>query len=119
MPALRARLGRRRTRGSGHGARRRQDLYRARHRLLKARERLSERERRGLCELFGREPLIAEARGLKESFRAIYRAPDRDEAERRLDRFSNERSELWISRSSAWTRRATERRAIRAGVRGS
>lgn len=83
-------VGRRRpkgTRRSGHGARWRQDLYRARHRLLKARERLSERERRRLCELFEREPLIAEAWRLKESFRAIYRAEDRREAERRLDRF--------------------------------
>jgi transposase len=54
----------------------RQDLFHARHRLLKARERLSERQRRQLCELFTREPLIAEAWGLKEAFRAIYRAPD-------------------------------------------
>ena len=41
-------VGRRRpkgTRRSRHGAQWRQDLYRARHRLLKARERLSERER--------------------------------------------------------------------------
>jgi transposase len=83
-------VGRRRPKGarrSGHGARWRPDLYHARHRLLKARERLSERERRGLCELFEREPLIAEAWGLKEAFRAIYAAPDRAEAERRLDAF--------------------------------
>jgi transposase len=65
----------------------RQDLYRVRHRLLKANERLTERERRRLIALFEREPLIAEAWGLKEAFRAIYRAPDRDEAERRLERF--------------------------------
>ena len=65
----------------------RQDLYRARHRLLRARERLSERERRKLCELFAREPLVAEAWGLKEAFRAIYRAGDRAEAEARLQRF--------------------------------
>ena len=65
----------------------RPELYRARHRLLKARERLTERERRRLCELFAREPVIAEAWGLKEAFRAIYRASDRDEAERRLDAF--------------------------------
>jgi transposase len=37
--------------------------------------------------LFEREPLIAEAWGHKEAFRAIYRAPDRREAERRLDHF--------------------------------
>jgi transposase len=82
--------GRRRPKGvrrSGHRARWRQDLYRVRHRLLKARERLSERERRRLIALFEREPLIAEAWALKETFRAIYRAPDRSEAERRLERF--------------------------------
>lgn len=62
-------------------------IYRARHRLLRGRERLTERERRKLCELFEREPLIAEAWGLKEAFRAVYRAPDRAEAEIRLDRF--------------------------------
>jgi transposase len=83
-------VGRRRPKGarrSGHGARWRPDLYRARHRLLKARERLSERERRRLCALFEREPVVAEAWGLKESFRAIYTAADRAEAERRLARF--------------------------------
>jgi transposase len=75
------------TRRSGKSARWSQDLYRARHRLLKARERLTERDRRRLCDLFEREPLIAEAWGLKEAFRSIYRAPDRREAERRLDHF--------------------------------
>jgi transposase len=74
-------------RRSGKGASWRQDLYRVRHRLLKANERLTERERRRLITLFEREPLIAEAWGLKEAFRAIYRAPDRAEAERRLDHF--------------------------------
>jgi transposase len=74
-------------RRSGKGASWRQDLYRVRHRLLKANERLTERERRRLIALFEREPLIADAWGLKEAFRAIYRAPDRDEAERRLERF--------------------------------
>jgi transposase len=72
-------------RRSGKGASWRQDLYRAR--LLKANEKLIERDRRRLCELFEREPLIAEAWRLKEAFRSIYRAPDRPEAERRLDRF--------------------------------
>jgi transposase len=75
------------TRRSGQGARWRQDLYRSRHRLLKAQERLTERERRRLCELFQREPVIAEAWALKEAFRAIYKAADRREAERRLDHF--------------------------------
>ena len=74
-------------RRSGQGATWRQDLYRARHRLLRGRERLSERERRRLCGLFEREPLIAEAWGLKEAFRAIYRASGRAGAERRLARF--------------------------------
>lgn len=62
-------------------------LWHARRRLLKGRERLKEEERRSLCELFQREPLLAEAWGLKERFRAIYRSRDRAEAERRLDLF--------------------------------
>jgi transposase len=74
-------------RRTGKGASWRQDLYRVRHRLLKARERLTERERRRLCALFEREPLIAEAWGLKEAFRSVYRAANRQEAERRLDHF--------------------------------
>jgi transposase len=41
----------------------------------------------GSCELFEHEPLIAEAWGLKEAFRSIYKAPDRRDAERRLDHF--------------------------------
>jgi transposase len=82
--------GRRRAKGarrSGKGASWRRDLYRSRHRLLKARERLTERERRRLIALFQREPVIAEAWGLKEAFRAIYASPNRQEAERRLDHF--------------------------------
>jgi transposase len=74
-------------RRSGQHAAWRPELYRARHRLLKARERLGERERRRLSELFERDPLIAEAWGLKESFRDVYRARDRAEAERRLELF--------------------------------
>jgi transposase len=74
-------------RRSGQHAAWRPELYRARHRLLKARERLNERERRRLVELFEREPLIAEAWGLKEGFRAVYRAGDRVEAEQRLEAF--------------------------------
>jgi transposase len=77
------RTGARQTRGTAWRA----ELFRARHRLLKARERLTERERRKLCELFASEPLLAEAWGLKEAFRFIYRAADRAEAERRLERF--------------------------------
>ena len=74
-------------RRSGKGASWRKGLYRVHHRLLKANERLTERERRRLIALFEREPLIAEAWGLKEAFGVIYRAPDRDEAERGLERF--------------------------------
>jgi transposase len=37
--------------------------------------------------LFAHEPLIAEAWGLKEAFRAVYRAADRGTAEQRLDAF--------------------------------
>ena len=58
-----------------------------RDRPVRAGERLSERERRTLCELFASEPLIAEAWGLKERFRALYAAGDRVEAERRLELF--------------------------------
>jgi transposase len=74
-------------RRSGQHAAWRPELYRARHRLLKARERLSEHDRRRLSELFEREPILAEAWGLKESFRHVYRARDRAEAERRLEAF--------------------------------
>jgi transposase len=74
-------------RRSGQHAAWRPELYRARHRLLKARERLTERERRRLSELFERDPIIAEAWGLKEAFRDVYRAGDRADAERRLEAF--------------------------------
>ncbi len=82
--------GRRRPKGvrqSGQLATWRPELYRARRRLLKGRERLSEHERRQLCELFATDPVLGAAWGLKESFRVIYRAPDRQEAEARLDQF--------------------------------
>jgi transposase len=59
----------------------------ARRRLLKGRERLRPEERRELSALFESEPLLAVAWGLKEAFRSIYQASDRDEAERRLERF--------------------------------
>ena len=55
--------------------------------LAKGRERLCERERRRLCELFAADPVIGAAWGLKEAFRAIYHAADREQAEARLDRF--------------------------------
>lgn len=74
-------------RRSGQHASWRPELYRARHRLLKARQRLTERERRRLSDLFERDPIIAEAWGLKEAFRDVYRAGDRADAERRLEAF--------------------------------
>ena len=74
-------------RRSGQHAAWRPELYRARHRLLKVRERLNERERRRLSELFDRDPIIADTWGLKEAFRDVYRANDRHEAERRLELF--------------------------------
>jgi transposase len=74
-------------RRSGQYVRWRPELYQARHRLLKASERLGTRERQRLCELFERDPVIAEAWGLKEAFRAIYRSHSRLEAEQRLDMF--------------------------------
>ena len=65
--------GTRRAGKAGWGA----DLFHARHRLIRARERLTERQRRQLCELFAHEPLLAEAWGLKRAFRKIDRSPDR------------------------------------------
>jgi transposase len=55
--------------------------------LLKASERLTERDRRRLCALFERDPILAEAWGLKETFRSVYLARDRGDAERRLAEF--------------------------------
>jgi transposase len=71
----------------GKSASWRPELYRVRRLLLTARERLSERERRRLCELFATDPVIGEAWGLKEAFRAIYRGADRTDAEIRLEGF--------------------------------
>jgi transposase len=75
------------TRRSGHRDRWNPELYRVRHLLLKASERLTERDRRRLCALFERDPILAEACGPKETFRSIYRARDRGEAEDRLASF--------------------------------
>jgi transposase len=74
-------------RRSGQHAAWRPELYRSRHRLLKARERLNQHERRRLAELFERDPILAEAWWLKETFRDVYRATDRADAERRLEAF--------------------------------
>jgi transposase len=62
-------------------------LYRARHLLLRGRERLTGSQRRRLCELFAHDPVIAEAWWLKELLRSVYAATDRVEATQRLDRF--------------------------------
>ncbi|HWE34038.1 MAG TPA: ISL3 family transposase [Solirubrobacteraceae bacterium] len=67
--------------------RRHPELYRQRRRLLKARERLTGRERQRLAELFATDPVIAEAWGLKEAFRDIYKANSRAQAEQQLDKF--------------------------------
>lgn len=74
-------------RRSGQHVTWRPDLFHSRHRLLRAREKLTARQRQQLCELFAHEPLLAEAWGLKEAFRSIYKAPGREQAERRLDAF--------------------------------
>jgi transposase len=79
-------------------------LYRSRLRLAKARQRLTESERRKLAELFAREPLIAEAWGLKECFRSIYRARDRSEAVLRLERFLGAVERAQIPSFSAFAR---------------
>ena len=62
-------------------------LYRARHLLLRGKERLSERQRRRLCDLFTVDPVIAEAWWLKEALRSVYAAEGRAQAQWRLDRF--------------------------------
>jgi transposase len=72
--------------GGQHGTWR-PELYRARHRLLKARERLTERDRHRLSDLFNRDPITAEAWGLKEAFRSIYLAANREQATERLNAF--------------------------------
>jgi transposase len=63
-------------------------LYRARHLLLRGKERLTERQRRRLCDLFAHDPVIAEAWWLKEALRSVYAAESRAEAEWRLNRFA-------------------------------
>lgn len=62
-------------------------LYGARHLLLRGRERLSERQRQRLCDLFAFDPVIAEAWWLKEALRSVYAAESRTQAGQLLDRF--------------------------------
>jgi hypothetical protein len=73
------------TRDSGTAAKWRPELYRARHRLFRARERLAERARCG-SEPFARDPIIAEAWALKGTLRAVYRAASH-QTPSPLDRF--------------------------------
>ena len=61
-------------------------LYRARHLLLRGKERLTESQRQRLCELFSHDPVIAQAWWLKELLRSVYAASDRAQATDRLDR---------------------------------
>ena len=79
-------------------------LFGSRHRLLKARERLGEVERARLCELFSVDPVIGQAWALKEGFRAIYRAGDRKEAERRLEAFLAEVARSGLPAFTAFAR---------------
>jgi hypothetical protein len=59
-PPTRARDPPKGIREQAHRDRWKPELYRARHLLLKASERLTERDRR-LCAMFERDPLLAEA----------------------------------------------------------
>jgi hypothetical protein len=90
-------------------------LFRSRHRLVRGRERLGEAECAKLCELFGLDPVIGQAWALREAFRAVYRAGDRAEAERRLTAFFGE-----VSRSGmpAFHRLRHTRRAVARGAAG-
>jgi transposase len=72
----------------GHSATWNPRLYRARHLLLRGKERLSESQRQRLCDPFVHDPVIAEAWWLKEALRSVYAAESRAEAEWRLDRFA-------------------------------
>jgi transposase len=100
-----AKEGTRRT-GARDGRRRRwpKHLFGARHRLLRGRERLREPERASLCELFAHDPVLGQAWGLKEAFRAVYRASDRSDAERRLDAFLAEAGRSELSQFTAFAR---------------
>ena len=70
-----------------YALRRRPELYRQRRRLIKAREKLTGPERRRLADLFATDPVIAEAWGLKEAFRDVYKANSRTQATQQLDKF--------------------------------
>jgi len=68
--------------GSRRGKRR--DLFRSRYTLLKGAERLANREKERLNQLFYRYPELKKAWLFKESFRIWYRETDRMKAEERL-----------------------------------
>lgn len=60
-------------------------IYNARWIFMKRAPQLSQRERTTLLELFALAPVVGVAWLMKEAFAAIYEAPDRAEAARRLD----------------------------------
>jgi len=63
------------------------DLYRSRHRLLSAEERLDPKNATKLKALFALDPEMGRAWALKEDFRTLYHLSSRAEAEQRLDAF--------------------------------
>jgi hypothetical protein len=73
-----------------------------------------------LSELFEREPIIAEARGLNETFGDIYRATDRAEGERRLDAFlgAEDLTNQARARGGLCAKRRSES-GLEAGVEGA
>ncbi|HET9163352.1 MAG TPA: ISL3 family transposase [Solirubrobacterales bacterium] len=79
-------------------------LYRTRHLLLRAKERLTESQRRRLGELFAREPAIAEAWALKEALRSVYATSGRAQAAERLDRFLAEAARSGLKPFEAYAR---------------
>jgi transposase len=65
------------------------ELFHARYLLLTGVERLSPERCARLVELLGRYPLLQQAWGLKEAFRAWYHSPSRAQAEERLTTWEN------------------------------
>ena len=61
------------------------DLFHSRYTLLKGSERLSDRQRAKLSQLFHHYPELKKAWGLKESFREWYRGTDRSRAQAVLE----------------------------------
>jgi hypothetical protein len=65
----------------------RQSLFHARHRLLKAHERLTAQQRRQLVRPVRTRATNRRGLGTQRGVRSVYRAPNCNEAERRLDAF--------------------------------